>query len=64
MSYGPCHEAHKLKIPCLGIVDTDSPLKLVSIAIPGNDESILAVSFYNTLISTFILYKKFKYIHT
>ena len=63
-SYGACHEANKLKIPCLGIIDTDSPIRMVSIAIPGNDESIASLGFYNTLISTFILYKKFAYIHS
>lgn len=63
-SYGPCHESHKLRIPCLGIVDTNAPMQLVSIAIPGNDESINSLAFYNSLLSTFILYKKFAYVHS
>lgn len=62
-SYGPCHEAHRLKIPSLGIVDTNTAHSLVSIAIPGNDEAATAVVFYNCLVSTFILYMKYSFIH-
>lgn len=62
-SYGPCHEAHRLKIPSLGIVDTNTAHSLVAIAIPGNDEAATALVFYNSVVSTFILYIKYSFIH-
>ena len=63
-SYGPCHEAHRLGIPALGVVDTNTPHNLVSIALPGNDESASALVFYNSFISTFVLYAKYSFVHS
>ena len=38
-------EARKLKIPIIGIVDTDCNPELVDYPIPGNDDSIISVRF-------------------
>ena len=38
-------EARKLKIPIIGIVDTDCNPELVDYPIPGNDDSIKSVRF-------------------
>ena len=46
-------------IPCLGIIDTDISGHLSNIPIPGNDDSIDSLLFYNTHISQYILEKKF-----
>lgn len=62
-SYGPCHEAHRLKIPSLGIVDTNTPHSLVGVAIPANDEASSALAFYNSFVSLFVLYTKYAFIH-
>lgn len=45
-SYNPVREALYLGIPCLGVVDTDTYCNIVSIAFPGNDESIECLVFY------------------
>ena len=63
VSYNICQEAMHLRIPTMGIVDTNSPQKYVNMAIPGNDESFSSVGFYNNLISMFILYNKFTMIN-
>lgn len=62
-SYNICQEAMHLRIPTMGIVDTNSPQKYVNMAIPGNDESFSSVGFYNNLVSMFILYNKFTMIN-
>jgi small subunit ribosomal protein S2 len=36
-------EAHKLKIPVVGLIDTDSDPDLVDIPIPGNDDAMRAI---------------------
>ena len=63
LSYNVCQEAMNLRIPTVGIVDTNSPQKYVNIAVPGNDESFNSVGFYNNLISMFILYNKFSMVN-
>jgi len=47
-------------IYCLGIVDTDVKSNSLNLPIPGNDESINSILFYNELISNYILIWKFK----
>jgi ribosomal protein S2 len=51
-------EATALKIPCIGIVDTNAPSQTTTIAIPGNDDSLNAVLFYNEIVSSFIMFRK------
>jgi len=58
-SYNAAKESYRLRIPCLGIVDTDTYTHVVSIPIPGNDESNDCMFFYNDLVSQFILSRKF-----
>jgi ribosomal protein S2 len=58
-SYAPAKEALLTRIPCISIVDTNSWTQTASIAIPGNDESLGCLVFYNDIISNFILSKKF-----
>ena len=63
LSYNVCQEAMNLRIPTIGIVDTNSPQKYVNIAVPGNDESFSSVGFYNNLMSMFIIYNKFSMVN-
>lgn len=63
LSYDICQEAMNLRIPTIGIADTNSPQKYVNIIVPGNDESFSSVGFYNNLMSMFILYNKFSMIN-
>lgn len=41
--YIACLEARKLKIPVIGLLDTDSDPDYVDIAIPGNDDAMRAI---------------------
>jgi len=52
-------EAYSLKLPSIGLVDTNVKSHLVTIPIPSNDESIESVGFFNILIAHFILKNKF-----
>jgi ribosomal protein S2 len=52
------NEAAALKIPCLGITDTNAASQTTSIALPGNDDSLNSVLFYNEIVSSFILFRK------
>lgn len=48
-------EARKLKIPVIGIVDTNCDPDEVDFPIPGNDDAIRAVSLYCDLLSGAVL---------
>lgn len=48
-------EAAKLKIPCIGIVDTNVDPDAVSLPVPGNDDAIRAVSLYCKIIADAVL---------
>ncbi len=48
-------EAARLKIPCIGIVDTNSDPDSVSLPIPANDDAIRAVSLYCKIIADAVL---------
>ena len=63
MSYNACHEAMCVGIPAVTIIDTNARYKHVNIAVPGNASSFLTVSFYNFLISMFIIYNKFTFVY-
>jgi ribosomal protein S2 len=52
-------ECRTANIPCIAICDTNFPSHYVNFAIPGNDDSIDAIVFYNSIISQFIVYLKF-----
>ena len=52
-------ECRTMNIPCIAICDTNFPSHYVNFAIPGNDDSIDAIIFYNSIISQFIVYLKF-----
>lgn len=53
-------EALNLGICCLAIVDTNINSQAVNIAVPGNDESLHSIIFYNELICNYVLLCKFK----
>ncbi len=57
--YYPSMEAMALKIPSISIVDTDTWTQATSIPIPGNDESLGCLVFYNDIMAGFILSRKF-----
>lgn len=48
-------EANKLKIPVIGIVDTNNSPTGIDFLIPGNDDSIKSISLYLQVISDCIL---------
>lgn len=58
-SYRVAKEALLAGIVCLGIADTATAAHALSLAIPGNDESLEAIYFYNTLLANAVLLKKF-----
>jgi small subunit ribosomal protein S2 len=58
-SYFMVNEARYAKVPCIGIVDSDAASQGCTIAVPGNDDSLVCVIFYNRIISDYIIYKKF-----
>ena len=53
-------EANRLKIPVIGIVDTNSDPDGVDYIIPGNDDAISAIKLYCDIISHVILSSKLK----
>lgn len=53
-------EALNLGIYCLAIVDTNVRSNAINIAVPGNDESLYSIIFYNELVCNYILLCKFK----
>lgn len=55
----PTKESLYACVPCLGIVDTDISGHIANIPIPGNDDSLDCMVFYNTHISQYILEKKY-----
>jgi len=55
----PTKESLYACVPCLGIVDTDISGHIANIPIPGNDDSLDCIVFYNTHISQYILEKKY-----
>lgn len=61
-SYFATAEAVFANVPCLGIVDTNSLSQSCTIAIPGNDDSLDCIIFYNDLVSEYILFRKFSYV--
>jgi ribosomal protein S2 len=58
-SYSPTKESLQLNIPCLGIVDTNVYTHVVSVPIPGNDESIDCLVFYNDFVAQYVLSQKY-----
>lgn len=57
--YYPSMEAMSLKIPSIAIVDTNTWTQATSLPIPGNDESMGCLVFYNDIMAGFILSRKF-----
>jgi len=51
-------EAFKLKIPVMGIIDTNSEPELINYPIPGNDDAIRSIELYVNLFSETILEAK------
>lgn len=45
------HEADRLGIPCIGIVDTNADPEDVTIPVPGNDDAIRAVNLFCSVIA-------------
>jgi small subunit ribosomal protein S2 len=48
-------EAHRLNIPCIGVVDTNCDPDDVTLPIPGNDDAIRAVSLYCSVMADAVL---------
>jgi len=57
-------EALALGIPCFGVVDTNTMSNFITVPLPGNDESMDCMVFYNDSVANFILAKKFLIIIT
>jgi len=45
------HEANKLKIPVVGIVDTNADPELIDYVIPGNDDALRSINLYKRYFS-------------
>ena len=58
-SYWPVRESLYFSIPCFGVVDTNTLCHFINMPLPGNDESMECMVFYNSSISNFILSRKF-----
>lgn len=58
----PTKECLYAKVCCIGIVDTNIPGHIANNPIPGNDDSIDSIVFYNTHIAQYILEKKYGFI--
>ena len=48
-------EAHKLKIPIVAVIDSNSDPHMVTYPVPGNDDAMRAISLYCDLISGAVL---------
>lgn len=48
-------EARRLKIPCIGVVDTNADPDEVDLPIPGNDDAIRAVNLYCRIIADAVI---------
>jgi len=48
-------EAHRLNIPCIGIVDTNCDPDVVDLPIPGNDDAIRAVQMFCSVIADAVI---------
>ena len=51
-------EAKKLKIPVIGILDTNADPDLVDFPIPGNDDALRSISLYADLFKSTIIEAK------
>lgn len=54
------HEAHRLNIPCIGIVDTNCDPDVVDLPIPGNDDAIRAVQMFCSVIADAVIEGKMR----
>ncbi len=54
------HEAKRLGIPCIGIVDTNCDPDVVDLPIPGNDDAIRAISLFCTVIADAVIEGKLR----
>jgi ribosomal protein S2 len=57
-------EALASGIPCIAVIDTNVKSQAVSLPIPGNDDSLDSIIFYNEIISNFVLRCKFSFVLT
>jgi small subunit ribosomal protein S2 len=53
-------EARRLKIPCIGIIDTNCDPDDVDLPVPGNDDAIRAIDLYCKLIADAVLEGKLR----
>ena len=49
------HEANKLSIPVIALVDTDCDPDKINYVIPGNDDAMKAIGFITSLVSKSVL---------
>ncbi|HDP33820.1 MAG TPA: 30S ribosomal protein S2, partial [Candidatus Hydrogenedentes bacterium] len=53
-------EARRLKIPCIGVVDTNSDPDEVDLPVPGNDDAVRAVNLYCRIIADAVIEGKMR----
>lgn len=58
-SYFPARESLNAEIPTIGVVDTNTLTQSAAPPMPGNDDSSHAIIYYNTMVASFILKRKF-----
>lgn len=44
-------ECVSFSIPCIGVIDTNVKSQAVNVPVPGNDDSVEAIVFYNESVS-------------
>ncbi len=49
------HEAHKLGIPVIGIVDTNCDPQAIDYAIPGNDDALRAIKLFSSRLADAVI---------
>jgi len=49
------HEANKLGIPVIGVVDTNADPDLITYPIPGNDDAIRAIRLFADMVANGVL---------
>lgn len=54
------HEARRLSMPCIGVVDTNCDPDDVDIPIPGNDDAIRAINLFCSVIAEAVIEGKMK----
>jgi len=62
LNNAPIRECNKVTVPVISIIDSDSSITGITYPIPGNDDSLILISFILSLVSQSILKGKYKFL--